>query len=241
MKAPQYIFALFLIVGSAAAQPADRENICPRLHVPQNQYAELYFRASDGTIKPISELTHEEIRGRRTHLCYVVSRSPFDVPLGVPQRGAINIKTESWEPDAPDYVGLFNNHVPENRLCKSRPFAIYQAFHETSALDFCLRYRFHNPFGDFSTFEHPDRRAAFLFSSLSLFQTLPVNTENFPTRRMSFIFNYAVPSDFSTIRIPFYFTIARDSVAVRITVDDLLETRFNQQLPRIRRFVKREQ
>ena len=238
MKAPVIFFCLlsWLFYGSAAAQPVDRNNICSGLEPSEGQIAELYFRAIDGEIRPFRTATLLDIQGRRIALCYVSNRTEWDLPDGLPQRGALNIKIELvGEPDARDVVSMYNNHIMRDQLCTSRTFQTYQAFHEDGTLSHCLRYGFHNSPGDFSTFEPEDRRKLFLFPPRTLFERIfDYDSDKMPVKRMSLIFNYAVLPDLSTVRVPFYFTASRDVTAVNFVLDDLLETNFNQRLPRIR-------
>jgi hypothetical protein len=161
------------------------------------------------------------------------------VPNNIPQRGAISIKIELWEPNAKENVYLFNNHIKKDRLCGPRSLDTYEAFHEDDAISQCLRYRFHNPPGDFSTFERLDRRKLFSFKSRSLYERVFGPDDKAPIKRLSQIFNYAVPIDFSVIRIPFYFTTSREIEAIRFVLDDLLETNLNQQLSPIRVTIKK--
>lgn len=240
MKAPWMFLlpVLLFVCGPAAGQIADKDNICVALQVPEGKYSETYVQGVDDVIKPLGNTVLADITGRKVLGCYVSLRSPEDLPDGVAQRGAINIKFEFWQPDGDDIVYLYNNHTPFQRTCAARKFDTYQAFHEYGLIENCLRYGFHNLPGDFATFEREERRKAFLFPDRSLWEWFRGLDAKMPARRASIILNYAVPADFSVIRVPFYFFTSREMTAARIVVDDLLETRINQQIPRLRVLIK---
>src|SRR4051812_19800342 len=124
MKAPAVVlFLCFLLgCGSANSAPADRNNICPGLQVPAGRYSEVYVKGTDDVIKPLDHANLQELAGRRILFCYVAIRSPWDLPGGVPQQGAISVKVEFWEANPGNLVYLYNNHLSPAKTCKARTF-----------------------------------------------------------------------------------------------------------------------
>jgi hypothetical protein len=206
------------------AHGAEAENICAGLSLQHGQASEIYFKRADGVIKPLSAAYLSEIVGRRISFCYIARRSEGDVPYGAPQRGAINVKVELWQPKGSSQIFLFNNHQDIGQSCKQRDFSAYQAFHALRTDDPCLSYGFHNLLGDFATTSPENRRFAFVFPPLSFFERLWGPGERTSVKRLSQLFNYAIPLDFSLIRIPFHFSAGQGMTAARIIVTDLLET-----------------
>ena len=233
--------AFSAIAGIDAAQAADKEAICVALK-GTSPGAELYSKVKGGELKLFADAKVPELAGKRVHF-FFTSRRGNDIPPRVPRRGAINVKIEEWEPDAPREVQLYNNHQDEEQSCHSRPIWTYQNFHEYDGIDACLRHRFHNPPGDFPTLATAARRRAFLFptgrdaSILNLIERIFVS-EPTVIRRRSHIYNYLIPSDLSALCIHFYIETSRELSAMRITIDDLLENRFYDPLPRMRWTVK---
>jgi hypothetical protein len=213
-----------MLPTGAFAHGTEPESICSGLSLQGWQLAELYFQRSDGAIKSFSEAYLSEIIGRRISFCYIAKRSQEDVPYGIPQRGAINVKVQLWQPNGSSQVLLFNNHQDPGQACAQRDFAVYQAFQAHQIDDGCLGYGFHNELGDFSTLTPENRRFALLFPPLSLLERLFGPGERTPFKPMSQIYNYAIPQDFSLIRIPFHFSTGKEMTAARIIIQDLLDT-----------------
>jgi hypothetical protein len=225
-------------LDKAAGHPVDSENICVALSIPAGQSAELYFKAPNGEVRPFKSAYLAEIAGRRVSLCYIQRRSSDDTPYGAPQRGAVSVKVELWQPSESTQIYLFNNHQEGPQACKQRDFYAYQRFHEYGSYDSCLINGFHNPFWDFPTTIPEGKRQSFLFPPLSFLEKIWGPSDRTPVKRMSQIYNYAIPQDFSAVRIPFHFTAGAELSATRIIINDLLETPTGNLIGPVRVMIK---
>lgn len=220
-----------------AAKAADKEAICAELKAVRRSSAELFYKVHGQELKNFSAASLAEISGKKVWFFYISPRNARDIPPGMPPRGAINVKFEAWDPDGKNIIFLYNNHTDELASCATHSLGAYQAFHKGSGMDGCLRLGFHNLAGDFSTLIPKARREAFLFATgdiRGVWDRFFGPAADVPVRRFSHIYNYNLPDDSSGVCIPFYFTTSHEQSRVSITINDLLENRRYEMIPRLR-------
>jgi hypothetical protein len=167
-KATSLFAPVVLALVANVCHAADMDifcNLLPR-YSPYNQ--NLFFITPNGQAEPLSRkvTTIEELKGKSLQFYLILKRGEYQPQPAVRAQGAVNVKVELWQPDGGDVVYLFNNHhLDENSSCTSVSSSKYELFHQNRIPSSCLQNGFHNPRGDFSTLNSPEKLASFLFST----------------------------------------------------------------------------